>query len=156
MKKIVSAFLLSLLLSGPAYAATAAELMGLGMPSALATELATEAIPSDVVPSADNTHSLGTSSMSWKNIYWTNGTVDGVMGSTGGVLSVGTTSGAAFGLLRNNTVEVQLEGNSVINYTTGTAMGTSSVDPATHTGTDDWLQIQIEGTNYYIPVYAAS
>lgn len=34
-------------------------------------------------------------------------------------------------------------------------MGASTKDPATD-AVDDWLEVQVDGTTYYIPLYAAS
>lgn len=48
--------------------------------------------------------------------------------------------------------EIDVESKLNITYT----MGSSTVDPATHTGVDDWLEIDVNGTTRYAPLYAAS
>ena len=40
------------------------------------------------------------------------------------------------------------------NYTV--TMGSSSVDPAAHAGTDDWLEVKVGGTSFFAPLYASS
>lgn len=71
MKRILIS-LIALLYSTNAYADNVSNLMGLGMPGALAAQIDAQygsAVSASIVPGADATYDLGTSALSWRSAY---------------------------------------------------------------------------------------
>lgn len=85
---------------------------------------------------------------------FTNGTVTGTAQASAlpGFI-VGTTSNHVMYFYTNNTAQLNLDTSGILDFTA--TMANSALDPTTDAPID-WVQIKIDGTAGYIPVYAAS
>lgn len=86
MKRILIS-LIALLYSANAYADNVSNLMGLGMPGALAAQIDAQygtAVSASIIPGADNTYDLGSASFSWRDLFVDrNALIGGTLGVTG-------------------------------------------------------------------------
>lgn len=97
MKKILLLFFVLLGITSNAYATPITEaqavknLMALGMPAALATQVADIAAggvkpTDDLLPAADNTYDLGSASLSWKSLYADTSVITPLISATGDLI----------------------------------------------------------------------
>jgi len=159
MKRILIS-LLALFYTANAYADNVSDLMGLGMPGALAAEIDAQygtAITASIIPLTDNAIDLGSASKNFRSLYLKG---DVVFGAGPNILSAGTmilgTSTATSLILRANSLtrwtidstngaltQDATNGGNIVLTKASTAVAQSAADGLTATGTTvaDALQL---------------